>query len=91
MLPRALAVLFAVPALLRAQPICEQTNLFEAGIGGYATYRIPGIIATPKGSLLVVGEARKHLQSDWGHIDIVLRRSTDGGSDLGRAAQSNRP
>jgi len=60
-------------------PFFDQTDLFTAGEGDYAHYRIPGIVATPKGTLLAYCEARKHLRGDWGQIDIFLRRSTDGG------------
>lgn len=54
-------------------------DLFESGKDGYALYRIPGIVVTKKGTLLAYCEARKHPGGDWGHIDILLRRSTDGG------------
>ena len=57
----------------------QQSSLFSAGAGGYALYRIPGIVATKRGSLLAYAEARKSLSGDWGPTDIVLRRSTDGG------------
>jgi len=62
-----------------AEPFLEKTDLFEAGKGGYALYRIPGIVVTSKGTLLAYCEARKNERGDWGHIDILLRRSTDGG------------
>lgn len=62
-----------------AAPLLEKNNLFEAGIGGYALYRIPGLLVTPKGSVLAWCEARKRPASDWGTIDIQLRRSIDGG------------
>lgn len=66
------------PALFAAGGI-ERMDLFEAGTGGYTLYRIPGIVATAKGTLLAYAEARKSDRGDWGPIDIVLRRSTDGG------------
>lgn len=53
-------------------------DLFKAGEGGYAQYRIPGIISTKPGTLLAYCEARK-TKSDWGEIDLLIRRSTDGG------------
>ncbi|MHC4432479.1 MAG: sialidase family protein [Planctomycetota bacterium] len=56
----------------------DKTDLFEAGTGGYATYRIPGIVATSRGTLLAYCEARKSLQGDWGTIDIMMRRRADG-------------
>jgi sialidase-1 len=43
-------------------------------------YRIPGIAVTPKGALLAYAEARRTAGgSDWDPIDVVLRRSEDGG------------
>lgn len=62
-----------------AGPFLEKTDLFTAGEDGYALYRIPGIIVTRKGTALAYCEARKDARGDWGPIDIVLRRSTDGG------------
>src|SRR3954469_12480815 len=62
-----------------ARPMPVKTDLFEANTGGYAHYRIPGIVATPKGTLLAYCEARKSARGDWGIIDVFLRRSTDGG------------
>ena len=56
------------------------TNLFQAGVGGYATYRIPGIVVTKSGTLLAYCEARKSGAGDWAEIDDLLRRSADGGS-----------
>lgn len=44
----------------------------------YFRYRIPGMLVTDSGVLLTVCEARKE-QSDWSMMDILLRRSTDGG------------
>src|SRR4051812_12302050 len=62
-----------------AEPFCDKTDVFTARAGGYATYRIPGIVVTGKGTLLAYCEARKTSKSDWGAIDILIRRSTDGG------------
>lgn len=57
----------------------RKVDLFEAGTDGYALYRIPGIVATRQGSLLAYCEARRTGKSDWDAIDILLRRSTNGG------------
>lgn len=46
--------------------------------GRYSRYRIPGMLVTRRGTLLAVCEARD-AQSDWSRMDILLRRSTDGG------------
>ena len=60
-----------------ADPI--KSDLFTADTAGYQTYRIPGVIVTRQGTILVYCEARKSAKSDWGVIDVMLRRSVDGG------------
>jgi len=67
------------PSPAQAEPLFEKHDLWEAGMGGYAIYRIPGIVVTAKGSVLAYCEARRTGKSDWDTIDILLRRSTDGG------------
>ncbi len=62
-----------------AEPFLEKIDLFEAGKDGYVLYRIPGIVVTKKGTVLAYCEARKRTGSDWDQIDILLRRSSDGG------------
>ncbi len=66
-----------------AEPLLEKLDLFEAGRDGYALYRIPGVIVTSKGTVLAYCEARVTGKTDWGTIDILLRRSTDGGKTFG--------
>ncbi|MHC4352893.1 MAG: sialidase family protein [Planctomycetota bacterium] len=73
-------VFFQTSAVVAADPLVQKTDLFTAGTAGYATYRIPGIVVTNKGTLLAYCEARKSLQGDWGTIDIMMRRSTDAGA-----------
>ncbi|MFO0864871.1 MAG: sialidase family protein [Gemmataceae bacterium] len=72
-----LVILLGSSATLHADP--EKIDLFEAGQGGYALYRIPGIVTTAKGTVLAYCEARKNGASDWGVIDLMVRRSTNGG------------
>src|SRR6266481_6996706 len=62
--------------LLAAPP---QADVFRAGEGGYHTYRIPALIASSKGTLLAFCEGRRNSASDTGDIDVLLRRSFDGG------------
>lgn len=76
----ALAVCsLAAPLCNAAEPMLEKIDLFEGKVGGFALYRIPGIVVTPKGTALAYCEARKDSGSDWGEIEVHLRRSTDGG------------
>jgi sialidase-1 len=58
-------------------------DVFVSGQDGYHTYRIPAAIVTPKGTLLAFCEGRKKSTSDTGDIDLVLRRSADGGATWG--------
>jgi sialidase-1 len=69
---------FALRTGICAEPFIEKIDLFTAKTGGYALYHIPGIAVTAKGTVLAWCEARKK-GSDWDAIDILLRRSTDGG------------
>jgi sialidase-1 len=74
----ALILLVASGRICVAEDL-SSINLWNAGIGGYATYRIPGIVTTKQGTVLAYAAARRSLGSDWADTDIVLRRSTDGG------------
>jgi len=55
------------------------TDVFTGGRGGYHAYRIPAMVVSPQGSLIVFCEARKSSLSDDGDIDLLSRRSEDGG------------
>jgi sialidase-1 len=77
---RTLLLLFAAAGLGHAaEPLLEKIDLFEAETGGYTHYRIPALAVTAKGTVLAFTEARKNAGGDWGEIDILMRRSTDGG------------
>ncbi|MEV6104888.1 sialidase family protein [Streptomyces sp. NPDC051940] len=62
-----------------ATPEFSETALFTAGTGGYACYRIPVVVRARNGDLLAFAEGRVAGCGDKGDIDIVLRRSLDGG------------
>ncbi len=68
-----------VSCVLRAAPLLERSDVFPAGMNGIALYRIPGVVVTAKGTVLAYCEARRNSGSDWGEIEIHLRRSIDGG------------
>ena len=65
-------------AAQQAEGLYEQV-LYRSGTEGYHTYRIPGLVVTTKGTLLALCEGRKTSRSDHGDLDLMLRRSTDGG------------
>lgn len=56
---------------------------FRSGQEGYASFRIPAVVRTAAGTLLAFCEGRVESQRDWGRIDIVMKRSTDGGRSWG--------
>lgn len=56
----------------------EPILVFDPGTS-YATTRIPALVCTKKGTLLAFCEARVQNAGDWADMDILLRRSTDGG------------
>lgn len=67
------------PDRCRAADEPVQTPLFVAGENGYHTYRIPSLLVSAKGTLLAFCEGRKAGRGDSGNIDLLLRRSFDGG------------
>jgi sialidase-1 len=59
----------------------KQLNyIYKSGEEGYKCFRIPAIVTTTKGTLLAFAEGRKNNCSDAGDIDLVLKRSFDGGN-----------
>ena len=40
------------------RPGLRLADVYVAGEGGYHTYRIPAVVATPKGTLLAMAEGR---------------------------------
>lgn len=57
----------------------ERIDVFEGGRDGYFAYRIPSFIVAPNGDLLVFCEGRKNNLNDDGDIDLLMKRSSDGG------------
>ena len=57
----------------------RQTDIFVSGSEGYNTYRIPALIVSKTGIILAFCEGRRDSSSDTGQIDLVLKRSVDGG------------
>ncbi len=56
-----------------------QTDVYVSGKEGYHTFRIPAVLTTKQGTLLAFCEGRKNSRRDDGDIDLLLKRSFDGG------------
>jgi sialidase-1 len=71
----ALLLVSAFP-VIAAGP--EFTDVFTSGKEGYASIRIPAVIATKAGSVLAFAEGRQKA-TDQAQNDIIMKRSSDGG------------
>ncbi|AYN41452.1 exo-alpha-sialidase [Streptomyces dangxiongensis] len=79
--------LCTVPVPAHASPLgCVSSVPYVSGQGGYAAYRIPAVVVTRQGTVLAFAEGRRDGVGDTGDIDVVLRRSTDGGCTWGPPA-----
>ncbi len=58
----------------------EVSTVFKAGMDGYNAYRIPATLVTTNGTVLAFCEGRKNNRGDSGRIDMLLKRSTNGGN-----------
>ncbi|MFE0519501.1 exo-alpha-sialidase [Streptomyces sp. NPDC058954] len=89
LLSRTLLVTLATLAPLTAtthasaDPGCVSSVPYTSGEGGYDTYRIPAAVTTARGTVLAFAEGRHDGAGDSGDIDVVLRRSVDGGCTWG--------
>lgn len=77
-----IALLLGVGLLISPRPGIAYTSaaaLFANATDGYACFRIPAMIRTPKGTLLAFAEARRHSCGDFGDVRIVMRSSHNEG------------
>lgn len=58
----------------------DLTDLYTTGEAGYKRHRIPALVLSTCGTVLAFAEARRHTGADDDEIDIVLKRSFDGGT-----------
>ncbi|MFM9371342.1 exo-alpha-sialidase [Streptomyces sp. Da 82-17] len=82
----AVAVPLTAPGAQAAPEVTDfsQQVLFKASQDpGYACFRIPAVVQTKSGTLLAFAEGRVNDCTDAGDIDLVLKRSTDGGRTWG--------
>jgi sialidase-1 len=65
----------------------EHTQLFSKGMQEGRGYRIPSMLTfkdnTGRDIVIAFAESRADVMLDWGDIDLVMRRSTDGGKTWG--------
>ncbi|MGS2616421.1 exo-alpha-sialidase [Micromonospora sp. LZ34] len=64
-------------------PFVDEQVLYERGDFGYACFRIPAVVRAKNGMILAFAEGRVDDCGDDGDIDLVLRRSADGGRTWG--------
>ena len=57
--------------------------LFAPGDSGYPTFRMEALAVTPRGTVLAFTEGRKGGSGVHGDVDLLLRRSRDGGKSWG--------
>ncbi|MEV5963659.1 sialidase family protein [Kribbella sp. NPDC051952] len=65
------------------KPFVEDSVLFQQQTEGYSCFRIPAVVRAANGMVLAFAEGRVADCGDDGDIDIVLRRSSDGGKTWG--------
>ena len=81
-------LIFAFAGALAVQVACfalEQVDVFVSGQDGYHTYRIPAALRAANGDVLAFCEGRKTAGGDSGNIDLLMKRSRDGGRTWGPA------
>jgi len=74
--------LLLIPLLFLSNLLFAQDKkvpVFVSGNDAYKSYRIPAIIKAPNNDLLAFCEGRVNSSSDFGNIDIVMKRSNDNG------------
>ncbi len=74
-----MACLSLVAGIAWADDSVTARDVYVAGEDGYHTYRIPSLLVSSEGTLLAFCEGRKTGRGDAGDIDLLVRRSTDGG------------
>ena len=61
------------------EDVVLRKDIFSRKTDGYHTYRIPTMVVTAKGTILVFVEGRKTHRRDHGDVDLLMKRSEDGG------------
>ena len=77
---RKLFFLVLFPAFIPGVHSQEPVPVFPLNSEGYNCFRIPAIISLPGGELIAFAEGRKTNCADFGDVDIVMKRSINGGT-----------
>ncbi len=64
---------------VQKEVVFQEMEVFPGRTGGYDNYRIPAVVTSNQGTLLAFCEGRHPARSDSWNIDVMMRRSTDGG------------
>ena len=67
------------------------STVFTSGEEGYASYRVPAVMALPNGRILSIAEGRNSTRTDYAENDIVMKYTDDDGqtwSPLFRIAEA---
>ncbi|MGN9912358.1 exo-alpha-sialidase [Phytohabitans sp. LJ34] len=78
-----LALALLGPSVAAPAPSVDEQVLYRQGDSGYSCFRIPAVVRANDGTVLAFAEGRVADCGDDGDIDLVLRRSTDGGRTWG--------
>ncbi len=81
-----LTLLTLACSMLPANPSVDLqgTKPFVCGKEGYAVYRTPALVVSKRNTILAFCGGRVNDHKDEGDIDIVLKRSADGGKTWGK-------
>jgi sialidase-1 len=82
LMPLLLSV-FMTMKVTSAEEADQHSMVFVNGTNGYVVYRTPTMVVTHSGTILAFAEGRVNSHEDEDDIDIVLRRSEDGGKTWG--------
>ncbi|MEJ5995630.1 sialidase family protein [Pedobacter sp. Du54] len=61
------------------KPFITQVRVFPFSAENKPNYRIPAMVSTPNGDLLIFAEKRRKSVADVGYTDIIMTRSSDKG------------
>lgn len=79
--------LLGVAALRAHALVLDEQTLFSNGDGGYACYNVPTLTRVAGSTLVACAEGRRYGCGDGGYVDIMCRRSTDGGVSWSSASR----